>query len=1002
MHTAVLRQASTPSTCPPGTTDDGLGSSRVHNGGSSDRCASAPPRSGNSAGATPRPLSLPPSESPEVRFYDTFLLSSVDLHLILLEEAHYKHGVWLNVPPQLAPSIPDMGPPAVPEPLYPTTQQARLAAMATALAAAQAKGKCGPKASSRGTTDAELIREPTCLAYRPTHGPPPFSTTGTSSLWISEQRLGATGAASSPPAGDAVASAFASVASPTTASAVEGGVAEGATQTGVHTVAIRGPVDASLLYHCSECGRPFRRRQAAELHVQQRHEQHGSSAAVVEGPGPGEVLGYEERPLSVATTAATKTAAAACQQSILPRKCAEEASGEDAGGGHVTAGKGVADASGAGRLSGFGLSAAYCSPPRVELPGDALIDSLLEDVWDDVGLTRDDIDKPADLPTGRAGLQQHPKRAYSSCHGRFFIPSVLFVEGTADNRAELEAAAAARPVARATPEGAAPGIKRRPSSVSSVLSSSTIAARLLLAQQRNADGTLGAGGDGAAIGRGIGGGTLGAAPTAQELSIAELSRHYPNPFGDSPNATLMESEREPINPFIDLEGKAAAVDASQKASCDAVTQSGAAADSTADEAVLAPVTEEMEWLSRWAARPYACPLCQRRALPDVMRIMAPLLPSSLRADIDATTSGTLTAGAYGDDRGASWCPESGSKLATAAAAAAAAEGLTPGATAGASLSKPAGGAPPPGSLEDQPLVADVEAWSWYAERVPRFRLLDSLEGHLQSKHPGCCCGDDEAEAARDDGTGVDGYDTLSDADWRRLYHVARHQRLLARAELLAVQRAYRIMFPTQRITSAEALSSAKRNGIAFLNDIDGDAGKDGARNAAIPDEASDTGDASAGDSPASVSASDATAAEDTDVPQVHVRSAVNTVLIGTVRDVQEGFLGATRIMQYVLAVRDTTAESQGSMSADEMGSNVVANQEEDGGADVDEDLIVVRCVGDLVPVALLKQQVRLGSTMFVAGSLRMNRNVDTVSRRSHAYPYVKVVPPLGCVRVLGA
>ena len=68
--------------------------------------------------------------------------------------------------------------------------------------------------------------------------------------------------------------------------------------------------------------------------------------------------------------------------------------------------------------------------------------------------------------------------------------------------------------------------------------------------------------------------------------------------------------------------------------------------------------------------------------------------------------------------------------------------------------------------------------------------------------------------------------------------------------------------------------------------------------------------------------------------------------------------------------------------------------------DDEEDLIVVRCMGDLVPVALLRSQVHVGSTLFVTGTLRMNRNVDTASRRSHAYPYVQVVPPLGFVRAV--
>ncbi|CAC9437933.1 Mitochondrial_protein_81 [Leishmania infantum] len=994
VHTAVLRQASTPSTRPSGTANGGFGSSGVRDGS-----APAPPSRGDGAAVAPQPPS-PQGVSPELCFYETFILSDVDVHLTLLEEAHYKHGVWLNVPPQLAPSVPNVGPPAVPEPIYPSAQRERLAAMTAAMTAVQ--NKRGRGASGGGcATDAELIVEPSCLAYRPTHDPPPFSTTGTRSLRIPEQRRAAAEAAA-PSTSDAVSRVSPPAPSSVTASAAEASFAEGTTTTTtrsmhaeVQTVAIRMPVVPSMLYHCSACSRPFRRRQAAEEHVQQRHESRGNcsgasaAAVVMEGPGPGEIIGYEEKAVAVATT---KTAAAARVTSPLPMKAAAKAKGMEASA-EVATTKGVAGASSAVKPSAFYLAANYRATPRVDLPEDDLIDELLDVVWDDVALARDDIAKPSDLPTTRADLPQHPKRSYDSCQGRFFIPSVLIVEGVADNRAQLEAAAE-RAVVRATPDGAAPGIKRRPSSAMSVFLPSTMAPRLLPTQRRNADGTLGAGGaDADAAGGGIGGGALGAAPTAQELSVAELSRHYPNPFGDSPNAVLMESEKEPINPFVDLEGQAAAVAAT--------AHSGAADGSTADDAVSSPATKEMEWLSRWAARPYACPLCQRRALPDLMKIMAPLLPPSLVAGSEATASTASTAVVYGDGQGASPHLGSGTKRAASTAA-----GETTAATAGASTSRPARCVPPSGSLEDQPLVADVEAWSWYADRVPRFRLLDSLEDHLQSKHAGYCGGNDEAAAALDgdDGcTGRDGDDSLSEADWQLLYRVARHQQLLARAELLAVQQAYRVMYPKRHSTSAESFSPIKSDGADLPNHVFGDAGKDGAENAAIRDEASGaTGGASMGGSPTSGPAIGATTADGTDAPQVHVRSAVNTVLIGTVRDVQEGFLGATRILQYVLAVRNTSAESSGCASADAMGSHVDASNGEEEGAGVDEDLIVVRCVGDLVPVALLKQQVRLGSTIFVAGSLRLNRNVDTVSRRSHAYPYVQVVPPLGCVRVLEA
>ncbi|KAG5512116.1 hypothetical protein JKF63_07581 [Porcisia hertigi] len=984
MHTAVLRRASTPSTHVPDTTNDNLDSSDVHNGDVAEAVRPQPPVS--------------QSASPEVCFYDTFILSEVDLHLILLEEAHYKHGVWLNVPPQLAPCTPNAGPPAVPEPIYPQAQQARLEAMSAAMRAVLNRNQGGAGAGS--TTVAELIRDSSCLAYAPTHDPPPFSTTGTRSLWLPEKSLTLSEVAAAA-TGDLSTAALTSASTSTTA--VEAGVCtaqdintRSITQNEVQTLAIRKPVDASMTCHCSECGRPFRRRHIAEQHVQQRHRQssNGSSshqAVVLDGPGPGEIMGYEDRVVSVATTATTAPAPApvpAHERRSLLVATAARAKADD-GGGEVTTVKGLTGAQSAGKSPTLGLNAAYDAAPRVELPEDALIDRLLYEVWDEVALARDDIEKPSDLPRTLSGIREHTKRGYDSGHGRLYIPSTLFVEGTADNRAELDATAAGRPAARATPEGAAPGIKRRPSSL---LTSSANLSKLLLTQRRNTDGTLGADGDGAANGGGIGGGSLGAAPTAQELSITELSRHYPNPFGDSPNATLVESEKEPINPFVDLEGQAAAVAAAAQSSA---SLGGVAADGGA--AAPAQGAKREKWLSRWTARPYACPLCQRRALPDLMAFMAPLLPpSSLTAGGGTTTaSETPTGGAGSDEHRGAGVRAAGSGQTQVSVAA-----------ASASSSRPAagGGAPLLGSVEPRPLVEDVEAWSWYDERVPRFRLLDSLEDHLQSEHPGYSSSwTGEAAASADGGCsggggGGDGAsknESLSDVDWRRLYSVFTHHQLFARAELLAVHQAYRAMVSEECSASAEACIPVKGSVHDCSNDVGSDASQGIAEDAAVSDRTTGTEDASTGES-------SSRAAPVTEIPQVHVRSAVNTVLIGTVRDVQEGFVGATRILQYVLAVRNTSTESSGSASRGTMGSDVNAITEDEGISDAEEDLIVVRCIGDLVPVALLKQQVRLGSILFVAGSLRMNRNVDTVSRRSHAYPYVQVVPPLGCVRVLGA
>nr|4DK3_C Chain C, RNA-editing complex protein MP81 [Trypanosoma brucei]4DK3_D Chain D, RNA-editing complex protein MP81 [Trypanosoma brucei]4DK6_C Chain C, RNA-editing complex protein MP81 [Trypanosoma brucei]4DK6_D Chain D, RNA-editing complex protein MP81 [Trypanosoma brucei]4DKA_C Chain C, RNA-editing complex protein MP81 [Trypanosoma brucei]4DKA_D Chain D, RNA-editing complex protein MP81 [Trypanosoma brucei] len=105
------------------------------------------------------------------------------------------------------------------------------------------------------------------------------------------------------------------------------------------------------------------------------------------------------------------------------------------------------------------------------------------------------------------------------------------------------------------------------------------------------------------------------------------------------------------------------------------------------------------------------------------------------------------------------------------------------------------------------------------------------------------------------------------------------------------------------------------------------------------------------------------------------RAGSNALMIGRIADVQHGFLGAMTVTQYVLEV--------------------------DGGASGEKEFIVIRCMGDNFPASLLKDQVKLGSRVLVQGTLRMNRHVDDVSKRLHAYPFIQVVPPLGYVKVVG-
>ena len=46
------------------------------------------------------------------------------------------------------------------------------------------------------------------------------------------------------------------------------------------------------------------------------------------------------------------------------------------------------------------------------------------------------------------------------------------------------------------------------------------------------------------------------------------------------------------------------------------------------------------------------------------------------------------------------------------------------------------------------------------------------------------------------------------------------------------------------------------------------------------------------------------------------------------------------------------------------------------------------------------EQVKVGTCVLANGCLRLNRRLDAVSKRSHAYPFVAVAPPLGSIHVV--
>ncbi|KPI84263.1 putative RNA-editing complex protein MP81 [Leptomonas seymouri] len=980
-----------------------------------------------------------PTADAVVCFYEAFICATEDVHLLLLQEAHRKHGVWLNVPPQLAPTVPNVGPPTIPEPLYPPKQQQRLDALARGADAARMSG-AAPHVTPAANN---VLHDETCLAYAPTHAPPPFVTTGTRTLWIApDSALGDAHAvaASSVPiegaAAGAVATALNLWAGANTTAAPH-------LQTTVTEVAIRAPVDTTLRFHCSVCGRGYRRREAAEAHVAKRHDRVGNDVAeaqavVLEGPGPGEITGYKSvvgtsivpppsAALNAPPTAAAvgpgeskkagadsantgshatqiQSASSAAKHASIPTLDERNATAAPATEGPTTTSS-SSSASKPSRL--LTLVDAYRSTPTVALPDDSLIDALLSSVWDEVGLKRSDIVKAAAGGGGdgaaRTSFAAGSTAALDSCDGRLFIPSSCFVEGTADIRAELEAERANKQQARATPEGAAPGVKRT-NTASSVIS--CVASRRLYLQRLNADGTFTSTGvararegdavDGTAVG-------LSAAPTAQEMSIVQLSRHYPNPFGDSPNAALVEQEKEPVNPFIELE-----VEIEARMNAAGASEGRSDDEAEGDGAQRGKAVEHLlrEWQVSLASRPYACPICQRRALPGITEAIrlssTPSLPPTAGAPKASTTAAPSSKSIVGGAGGsaAASTPHAGPPLPTSSAVQTAER--TPASPSAAGSA----GAAPDGASH---MWLDEEAWKWYASRVPRFRLLSALEDHIDSCHD---ASDAPVSAGLCSGTdGDDAVEEVTEDDWRWLYGIAASPTQSAEAELSAVRRLYSaIVAPNAKRAASSQLTTAVDSvvgqgartlptGAAGEGTEDPGVGPGNATGAPSKNgEQSGNTKIDGDDTGASARAGETTDAAAAAVAlHVHVRSAVNTVLVGVVRDAQEGFVGTSRVLQYVLAVRNRDpVASDASIDA---GSPDAATAGEVS-SDDDDELIVVRCMGDLLPAALLHQQVHVGTTLFVAGTLRMNRNVDTTSRRSHAYPYVQVVPPLGAVRVV--
>ncbi|RNF16617.1 putative RNA-editing complex protein MP81 [Trypanosoma conorhini] len=482
---------------------------------SSSACSTSSLAAGDSSHVTHAGACAPAGEPRELQFHEVFLLDEADVHFLLLAEAHKKHGVLLNVPPQLSPSG---EPPAVPEVLLPAAQLARM----------------------RGMT----------LAYEPTHLPPPLHTTGTRQLVICDTAA----AAATTTVATVVARKPTAVSTPSAAAAAAARGTPGRGGLSTATLVRRSPPDPTMRFHCTACGKAFRLEFSAEQHVKLKHPAE-LKAAVAAGAGEGEVI--EEAAATVVSSAASTGRAAAGPPPATTTTAATAAAAASA-----AKQKPGTDAAAAG----VGISAVKVpyNKATLTLPSEELVDELLQEVWDAVAAQRDD------LPG-----QNEPNA---------FVPFHTVVEGTADRRKEMEANA--KPTARATPEGAAPGIKKP-----GMLSGGSMAASRSPAAGHN-------------------------------LPIKELVKKYPNPFGDSPNAVLQELEKEPVNPFIPQEELAAQLQVARESQPTAATttvgtNTAAAPASAAEEEELKKrLRASRPSLARSASlRRFVCPLCaeqQRR------------------------------------------------------------------------------------------------------------------------------------------------------------------------------------------------------------------------------------------------------------------------------------------------------------------------------------------------------------------------------------------------------
>lgn len=123
-----------------------------------------------------------------------------------------------------------------------------------------------------------------------------------------------------------------------------------------------------------------------------------------------------------------------------------------------------------------------------------------------------------------------------------------------------------------------------------------------------------------------------------------------------------------------------------------------------------------------------------------------------------------------------------------------------------------------------------------------------------------------------------------------------------------------------------------------------------------------------------------------EVVRLHSRVASNILLRGEVSDVQHGYFGKQLVLQYV--VRVIGQEAAG------------GEQQQQQRAAEEIEYVVVRYQGEPASFTALKASIHTGSDVVVMGNLRLDRRLDPISKRRHAYPVVIVAPPYGSIRAL--